>query len=64
MKVRHMPAVFRHDPWFVLRHGLRMLRHTFRGSRLRTWLGLEDERQAFERYRAIREAEREYLAAG
>jgi len=64
MKVRHLPAVFRHDPAFVARHGMRMLRHTFRGSRLRTWLGLEDERQAFERYRAIREAEREYLAVG
>jgi anaerobic magnesium-protoporphyrin IX monomethyl ester cyclase len=62
MKVRHMPAVLRHDPGFVARNGLRMLRHTFRGSRLRTWLGLEDERHAFERYRAIREREREYIA--
>jgi radical SAM superfamily enzyme YgiQ (UPF0313 family) len=63
MKVRHMPAVIRHDPRFVARNGLRMLRHTFRGSRLRTWLGLEDERRAFERYRDIRERERDYLQA-
>jgi anaerobic magnesium-protoporphyrin IX monomethyl ester cyclase len=64
MKVRHLPAVLRHDPGFVARNGLRMLRHTFRGSRLRTWLGLEDEQRAFERYRTIREQEREYIAAG
>jgi radical SAM superfamily enzyme YgiQ (UPF0313 family) len=63
MKVRHMPAVFRHDPGFVARNGWRMLRHTFRGSRLRTWIGLEDERRAFERYRAIRHAERESIAS-
>ena len=64
MKVRHMPAVFTHDPWFVGTHALKMLRHTFRGSTLRTWLGLEDEREAFERYREIRRREREYLDAG
>jgi len=23
MKVRHMPAAFRDDPWFILRHALR-----------------------------------------
>ncbi len=61
MKVRHMPQVFTHDPRFVATHAWRMLRHTFRGSTLRTWLGLEDERRAFERYRAIRRTEREYL---
>jgi hypothetical protein len=38
-----------------------MLAHTFRGCTLRTLLGLEDERRAFERYRAIRRAERAYL---
>src|SRR5262249_44783636 len=31
MKVRHMPAALRHDPWFVLRHAPEMLAHTFRG---------------------------------
>jgi len=63
MKVRHLPPVLRHDPVFVLRHGLAMLRHTFRGSTLRTWLGLEDEGEAFRRYRAIRQAERDYVPA-
>jgi hypothetical protein len=61
MKVRHMPAVFAHDPWFVVATARRMLNHTFRGSTLRTWLGLESERRAFERYREIRQQERDYL---
>jgi radical SAM superfamily enzyme YgiQ (UPF0313 family) len=64
MKVRHLPTVFRHSPLFALRHGREMLAHTFRGSRLRTFLGLEDERAAFARYRAIRSAERDYLDDG
>ncbi len=62
MKLRHMPAAFSHDPGFVLRNAHRMAAHTFRGSTWRTWLRLEDERRAFERYCAIREREREYLA--
>jgi anaerobic magnesium-protoporphyrin IX monomethyl ester cyclase len=62
MKLRHMPAAFRHDPGFVLRNAYRMAAHTFRGSTWRTWLGLEDERRAFQRYSALREREREYLA--
>src|SRR5262249_33122677 len=41
MKVRHMPAALRHDPWFVLRHAPEMLAHTFRGCTLRSVLGLE-----------------------
>ena len=61
MKLRHVPAVFAHDPWFVLANARRMLGHTFRGSTVRTWLGLESERRAFERYRAMRQREREYL---
>ena len=61
MKVRHMPAAFRHDPWFVLTHAPQMFAHTFRGSSWRTWLGLEDERAAFGRYRALRRREREYV---
>jgi radical SAM superfamily enzyme YgiQ (UPF0313 family) len=64
MKVRHLPVVVAHDPGFVLRYGLRMLRHTFRGTTLRTWLRLEPERAAFARYKAIRRREREYLPAG
>ena len=38
-----------------------MMRHTFRGSSLRSVLGLESERDVFVRYKAIRRAEREYL---
>src|SRR5713101_3756832 len=61
MKVHHIPAVFRHDPWFVLTHSPQMLAHTFRGSSVRSAFGLEDEKKAFQRYRAIRRAEREYV---
>jgi radical SAM superfamily enzyme YgiQ (UPF0313 family) len=61
MKVRHIPAVLAHDPWFILANTPKMLRHTFRGGSVRSWLGLEDQRKAFERYRAIRKAERNYL---
>jgi radical SAM superfamily enzyme YgiQ (UPF0313 family) len=61
MKVRHFPVALRHDPFFVLRHGAAMLAHTFRGSSLKSALGLEPPRAAFERYRAIRREEREYL---
>ena len=61
MKVRHIPAVFRHDPWFVTTHAPQMLAYTFRGSNLRTFLGLEDERKAFARYKQIRTREREYV---
>jgi hypothetical protein len=62
MKVRHMPAALRHSPTFVLRHGLAMLRHTFAGTSLRSLVGLEDERRSFERFRAIRQREREAAA--
>ncbi len=62
MKARHMRAVLRHSPGFVLRNWHRMLAHTFRGgSFLKSLLGLEDERRAFARYRAIRRAERAYV---
>lgn len=61
MKVRHMPVALRHDPWFVVRHAPEMLAHTFRGCTFRSLLGLEDERKAFERYKVIRRAEREYV---
>src|SRR4029077_15283731 len=64
MKVRHMPAVLRQSPLFLLRHWHGMLSHTYRGRTLRTILGLEEERAAFERYRAIRQAERDYLDEG
>jgi anaerobic magnesium-protoporphyrin IX monomethyl ester cyclase len=61
LKVRHFWPVVAHDPLFCLRFGAAMLRHTYRGSSLRSMLGLEDERTVFARYRAIRRAEREYL---
>jgi hypothetical protein len=61
MKVRHLPAVLRHDPLYVMRNGRRMLAHTFRGTTWRSALGLEDSRAAFHRYRAIREGERHYV---
>jgi hypothetical protein len=61
MKVRHLPAVLRHYPGFVFRHGPQMLAHTFRGSTWRSVLGLEDERAVFKRYKARRAAEREYV---
>jgi radical SAM superfamily enzyme YgiQ (UPF0313 family) len=61
MKLAHLPVAFRHTPWFALRHGWKMLAYTFRGSSLRSLLGLEDERRAFQRYRARRALERMYL---
>jgi radical SAM superfamily enzyme YgiQ (UPF0313 family) len=61
MKVRHVPTVFRHDPWFVVKNASKMFAHTFRGSSLRSLLKLEDERKAFERYKALRQAERELV---
>jgi len=61
MKVHHIPVVFRHDPWFVLTQTPKMLAHTFRGSSIRSALGLEDERKTFARYKEIRRAEREYV---
>jgi anaerobic magnesium-protoporphyrin IX monomethyl ester cyclase len=61
MKVRHLPAVLRQSPLFLLRHWRLMLKHTYRGTGLRTILGLEDDRAAFERYRAIRRTERDRI---
>ncbi len=64
MKVRHMPAAFRHSPAFVLTHGRRMLAHTFAGTTLRSLLGFEDERIVFGRYRQQRRMARERLLPG
>jgi len=61
MKVRHLPAVLRHDPGFVLRHMHRMMAHTFRGTGWKSILGLESSRAVFRRYKAIRDKERNYL---
>ena len=61
MKLSHFPIVLVRNPRFVLKQGMKMLLHTFRGCTWRTLLGLEDERKAFERYRAIRKQERAYM---
>ena len=61
MKLRHMPVALAHDPMFVLRSAPKMLKHTFRGSTVKSLLGLEDEHEAFKRYREIRKAERVYI---
>src|SRR5580698_7909135 len=61
IKTRHILPVIQHDPWFVLRNGRKMMLHTFRGSSVRSMLGLESEKKVFERYREIRRAEREYV---
>src|SRR6266436_3602174 len=60
MKIHHIPVVIRHDPRWVLFQGWKMFAHTFRGSSIRSALGLESEKRVFERYRAIRRDEREY----
>jgi radical SAM superfamily enzyme YgiQ (UPF0313 family) len=62
MKLKHFWPSLAHSPWFVLRHGAEMMAHTFRGSSLKSMLGLEDERTVFARYRAIRAAERDVYA--
>ena len=50
-----------HNPLFGIKTARRMFSHTFRGTTLRTLLGLEGEREAFHRYRRIRSSERQYL---
>jgi anaerobic magnesium-protoporphyrin IX monomethyl ester cyclase len=61
MKLRHLPSVFIHNPLFLVRYGAKILAHMFRGVTLKTLVGLENEHKAFERYRAIRQAERVYV---
>jgi len=61
MKLAHFWPTLCHNPLFVMRHGLGMLAHTFRGSTLRWVLALDSDRRVFERYRDIRRTEREYL---
>jgi anaerobic magnesium-protoporphyrin IX monomethyl ester cyclase len=46
---------------FLVCHGAKILAHMFRGVTLKTLVGLENEHKAFERYRAIRQAERVYV---
>lgn len=61
MKLRHVPVALVHNPWFMARNALRILVHTFRGCRMKTMLGFEDEHRAFERYRLLRARERLYI---
>jgi anaerobic magnesium-protoporphyrin IX monomethyl ester cyclase len=61
MKLSCMRVALRYSPRFVLGNAFKMVAHTFRGSSLRSLLGLEDERAAFARYRALHQAERVYL---
>jgi hypothetical protein len=61
MKLRHLPAAFRHSPLFVLRHWFSMLRHTFTGTTLKSALGLEGDAAVFARYRDDRRRERAAL---
>jgi anaerobic magnesium-protoporphyrin IX monomethyl ester cyclase len=61
MKTSHMLPVLLHDPWFVLTHAGKMLKHTYRGSTWRSMIGLEKDRTAFMRYKELRHQEREYL---
>lgn len=61
MKLSHFPIALVRNPKFVLKQGMKMLLHTFRGCTWRTLFGLEDERKAFERYRVIRMQERVYM---
>jgi radical SAM superfamily enzyme YgiQ (UPF0313 family) len=61
MKTKHMPAALFHSPGFVLRNVANMLGHTYRGNTWKSVLGLEGDQQVFERYRALRRAERVYI---
>jgi anaerobic magnesium-protoporphyrin IX monomethyl ester cyclase len=60
LMVRHMSEVLLHNPLFCLRHAHEVLRHMYRGSTLKSLVGLESERRTFARYCAIRKQEREY----
>jgi radical SAM superfamily enzyme YgiQ (UPF0313 family) len=51
MKVRHMPAALAHSPWFVMKHAVGMLTHTFAGTSVRSLVGLESQRAVFARFR-------------
>jgi anaerobic magnesium-protoporphyrin IX monomethyl ester cyclase len=61
IKARHWWTLIKHDPLFMARNFLRIAGFNFRGSTLKTFLGLEPERRAFERYRKMRAAERDYV---
>jgi hypothetical protein len=60
MKQRQYTNAIPQNKAFCIVHGPAMVAHTLRGS-WRALLGLESERRAFERYRAIRRAERVHV---
>src|SRR5580765_8448758 len=60
IKLGHFPAALGHSPFFVFRHGLSMLKHTFTGSTIRSALGLEPDSEVFARFRDARRMAREY----
>ena len=61
MKLKHLPAAFAHDPWWVMGHVIPMLRHTFAGTTVRSALGLESQAAVFARFREQRRRDRDYL---
>ena len=61
MKLKHLPAAFLHSPSFVLRHWPAMTRHVFAGTTLRSMIGLEAQRNVFERFQQTRRRERAYV---
>ncbi len=61
MKLKHLPAAFLHSPSFVLRHWPEMTRHVFAGTTLRSMVGLEPQRNVFERFQQARRRERAYV---
>jgi len=61
IKIRHMPVAFLHSPKYILRHAHRMFAETFQGSTIKSFLGLENNHKAYQRYRAIRTKQRAYL---
>jgi anaerobic magnesium-protoporphyrin IX monomethyl ester cyclase len=62
MKLRHLPATLFHSPLFAIRHGMKMIAHTFAGTNLRSIVGLDGPQVVFERYRAARRRERDAVA--
>jgi radical SAM superfamily enzyme YgiQ (UPF0313 family) len=61
IKVRHYWALIKHDPSFMARNIKKLLEFNFRGCTLKTFLRLESELVAFNRYRGMRVAERNYV---
>lgn len=60
MKARHILSTAMRNT-FILTHAHSLLAHAFRGSSMRSVLGLEDDHRTFERYRTIRGRERAYI---